>query len=76
MTRAKVSENWQLYLDTQKMLPIFHASGHFYYYTTTHNYSYETTHMYLKDVLNQKNVLTAEEFDDFESFLSLYFLIK
>ena len=50
--------NWQLHLDTiRKMLPFFHASGHFYYA--------KSSHLYLQDMLNLKEKIVLAKFEAF-----------
>lgn len=56
--QAERSGNWNLHLTTiKKMLPFFHAAGHF-------SYAKSAT-LYLQDMLNLANVLTPEEFNKF-----------
>lgn len=59
--------NWNLHLDTvQKMIPYFYASGHFLYA--------KSCHLYLQDMLNLKERMTAEEYEQFTS--KGYFTIR
>lgn len=55
---AERSGNWELHLDTiQKMLPYFHASGHFLYA--------KSAHLYLQDMSRLREKMPAEEFHKF-----------
>lgn len=55
---AEKSGNWQLHLDTvQKMLPFFHASGHFLYA--------KSAHLYLQDMYNLKERMDEAEYEQF-----------
>lgn len=48
--------NWYLHLDTiQKMLPYFHASGHFQYA--------KAAHLYLQEMVNLSTKMPREEFE-------------
>ncbi|KAL4720304.1 hypothetical protein ACJJTC_001834 [Scirpophaga incertulas] len=52
------SGNWELHLDTvQKMLPYFHASGHFLYA--------KSAHLYLQDMTCLREKMPANEFKKF-----------
>ncbi|KAK2578572.1 hypothetical protein KPH14_012006, partial [Odynerus spinipes] len=55
---AERSGNWELHLDImQRMLPFFHASGHFLYA--------KSAHLYLQDMTNLRDKMPAAEFDKF-----------
>ena len=59
--------NWNLHLDTiQKMIPYFHASGHFLYA--------KSCHLYLQDMFDLKQRMTAEEYELFTT--KGYFTIR
>lgn len=61
------SGNWNLHLDTiQKMLPYFHASGHF-------NYT-KAAHIYLQDMADLGNKMPEDEFQRFTA--NGYFTIR
>lgn len=50
--------NWQLHLDTiQKMLPYFHATGHFLYA--------KSAHLYVQDMLLLEEKMTPDEYEKF-----------
>lgn len=50
--------NWQLHLDTiQRMLPFFHASGHFLYA--------KSCHLYLQDMLTLETRMDPAEYERF-----------
>lgn len=52
--------NWDQHLETVwKMLPYFHASGHFAYA--------KCAHLYLQDMLNLKQIMSVEEYDKFSA---------
>lgn len=52
------SGNWQLHLDTvQRMLPIFHAAGHYKYA--------EFGHLYLQDMLELEKKMDVNEYNKF-----------
>jgi hypothetical protein len=55
---AERSGNWQLHLETmQKMLPCFHASGHFPYA--------KSAHLYLQDMFGIKECITPKEYEEY-----------
>lgn len=55
---AERSGNWKLHLETiQKMLPYFHASGHFLYA--------KSAHLYLQDMFSLKECITSKEYEDY-----------
>lgn len=57
---AKRSSNCSLHLDTvQKMIPLFHASGHFLYA--------KSAHLYVQDMQDLHNRITLDEFELFTS---------
>ncbi|KMQ84207.1 hypothetical protein RF55_18201 [Lasius niger] len=50
--------NWKFHLDTiQKMLPYFHASGHFFYA--------KSCHLYLQDMLSLEEKMDPLEYETF-----------
>ncbi|KYN08445.1 hypothetical protein ALC62_00577 [Cyphomyrmex costatus] len=55
---AERSGNWALHLKTiQKMLPFFHASGHYLYA--------KSAHLYLQDMLTLRDKMPADEYQRF-----------
>ncbi|CAG9820707.1 unnamed protein product [Phaedon cochleariae] len=64
---AERTGNWTLHLETiQKMLPFFHASGHFFYA--------KSCHLYLQDMLNLQDKMDPTEFESFTT--KGYFTIR
>lgn len=58
--------NWQLHLDTvQRMLPYFHASGHYHYA--------KSAHLYLQEMLNLEEKMDPTEYHKFttEGFFTI-----
>ncbi|KAF5281918.1 hypothetical protein FQR65_LT14444 [Abscondita terminalis] len=55
---AEKSGNWQLHLDcTQKMLPYFHAAGHYKYA--------QCGHLYLQEMLSLREIMDPVEYNKF-----------
>ena len=56
--KAERSGSWRLHLEKiYKMLPFFHASGHFQYA--------KSAHLYLQNMSNLQNIMPAEDFRRF-----------